>query len=83
MTPTEKKAREIFERFKEEFELYGIGNVWTKKSAKKHALICVDRNIIKYTELLNRMDDFSNESRKVICQLLDDELELKEEILKL
>lgn len=83
MSPTKEKAIEIYERFKEEFELYGIGNVWAKKSAKKHALICVDRNIIKYNELLNRMDDFSNESRQVIYQLLDDELELKEEILKL
>lgn len=50
--------------------------------AKECALIAVERNILMFTELVNRMDDFSNESRQVIWQLIEDELELKHELNK-
>ena len=51
--------------------------------AKECALITIDRNIEIFTELVNRMDDFSNESRQVIWQLIEDEVIIKIEIEKL
>ena len=51
--------------------------------AKQCALIAVERNINIFTELVNKMDDFSNESRQVIWKLIDDENEIKQEIEKL
>lgn len=79
MTPTEKKAREIYEKMYYAEDVQG-NYPMCKNTAKQCALICVDRNIIKYTELINQMDDFSNESRQVIYQLLDNELEIKQHL---
>lgn len=41
MTPKEK-AKELVKKYSEEFKEYGVGNVWRRISAKKHALIAVD-----------------------------------------
>lgn len=70
-----EKAIELIDRL----SLDSVQNFYSKKCA----LICVDRNINMFNELLNRMEHFSNESRQVIYQLIDDEEEVKQEIEKL
>ena len=35
-----------------------------------------------FTELVNKMDDFSNESRQVVWQLIENENKIKEELIE-
>ena len=51
------------------------------KDAKQCAIIAVERNILMFTELVNKMDDFSNESREIIWQLIENEENVKKEII--
>jgi len=51
--------------------------------SNRKAIVAVNRNIEMFTDLVNGMDDFSNESRQVIWQLIEDEQNVKEELEKL
>ena len=75
-----EKAEELVNLY---CQLLAIRDYENKEKAKQCALITVERNINTFTELVNKMDDFSNESRQVIWQLIDDENEVKQEIEKL
>mgnify|MGYP003458996031 CR=1 FL=1 len=59
--------------------LYGVLNYAESIGA---GLISVDRNIKMFTELVNKMDDFSNESRQVVWQLIENENKIKEELIE-
>jgi hypothetical protein len=52
-------------------------------ASNRKAIVAVNRNIEMFTDLVNGMDDFSNESRQVIWQLIEDEQNVKEELEKL
>lgn len=47
------------------------------------AIMLTDRSIENFTDLVNKMDDFSNESRQVIWQLIENEQNIKIELEKL
>ena len=51
--------------------------------AKQCAIIAVERNILMFTELVNKMNDFSNESREIIWQLIENEENIKKEIINI
>jgi hypothetical protein len=53
------------------------------EETKQIGLIIIERNIKIFSTLINRMDDFPNESRQIIYQLIDNETEVKQEIEKL
>jgi hypothetical protein len=63
-------------------ELVDKMNGYTLDDCINNAIICVDRNIEMFTELVNRMGGFSNESRQVIWQLIENESKIKEELLE-
>jgi hypothetical protein len=79
MTPKEK-AKELLDKMTW-ITINGIE--FCNEYDKQCALIAVERNILMFTELVNRMDDFSNESRQVMYQLIENEEEVKQEIEKL
>lgn len=76
MISSKEKAKELFNKMD---MVVGGGNY----DAKEYTLIAVKRNIEIFTELVNKMDDFSNESRQVIFQLIEDEEQVEKEINKL
>ncbi len=47
------------------------------------AIMLTARSIESFTGLVNKMDDFSNESRQVIWQLIENEQNIKIELVKL
>lgn len=63
-------------------ELIDKINGYTFEDCKNNAITCVERNIEMFTELVNRMDDFSNESRQVVWQLIENEEDIKQELIK-
>jgi len=64
-----EEAKELLGKFSIEFQEYGIGNVWTKKSAKKQALISVDEKIKLIKELLDKSTEIyqSLSTPKKLC----------------
>ncbi len=52
-------------------------------SSNRKAILAVNRNIEMFTDLVNKMDNFSNDSRQVIWKLIEDEQNVKEELEKL
>lgn len=81
MTPKEK-AEELVEEFRLNVLDYEGCSI-NSHISKQCALITVERNVVIFYELINKMDDFSNESRQVIFQLIEDEEQIKKEIEKL
>lgn len=83
MTPEKIKAKELVNSFRmvlmnEDTE---CGNeILCTSIAKQCAVIAVERNIDKFTKVVNNMEYFSNESRQVIYELIDEEEEIKQEI---
>lgn len=83
MKPHEK-ALELFYKFNLEVSQNLQSESFQSATISKQcALIAVDRNIQIFKDLVNRMDDFSNESRGVIYQLIENEEQVKTEIEKL
>jgi len=81
MTPKEK-AKEIYDKIGKEISrpIKSGGYRFNAIHAKQCALIAIERNINTYTELVNIMSDFSNESRQLIYQLIENEQQVKTEI---
>lgn len=80
MIPAKEKAIRIINEF---LKVTHKDDVYTDlywNDAKQCALIAVQRNIDLFNELVNNMEYFSNESRQVIYQLIEDEEDLKNEI---
>ena len=65
MTPKEE-ATELINKFSVEFSEYGIGNVWTKSSAKKYALILVDRILKVLDDEWTKIDFWTEELAETI-----------------
>ena len=72
-----EKAKELVDKY------FNLTDHMQFDEAKECAMVVVDRNIVMFTKLVNRMDDFSNESRQVIWQLIENEEKVEQEIDKL